>query len=270
MQIGQTIRPAGSPLPAVPELKGPSKEEGGKPSSKPISWLAGGGATSEADSLRSQLEGEKARRRELERQLEETQKALAIAVSMSPPEDSPPKPGSPPPKVSPIFDEFKASEPATPVKAPAPYDPLAKLRDEVAEARRRYEKEKEEFEREEAQGSLALAEPHGAVPLLAVPIGFLGFDGRTVIARSCFTAGKGEALHRLLGSFLQQWSRWPYPPLARVTRNGLVITLPRDPQQRSIRIMPTGAIFLQMGPQYVKFLRTLPPVVSYQKRSPRV
>lgn len=136
-----------------------------------------------------------------------------------------------------------------------PSDPLSQLRREVEEARLRLELARTQDAEEEARAS-------HAAPRLAVPVGFLGFDGRSMVGRACFAVGKGETLHSLLGSFLHQWQRWPYPLVAGVTPRGLVVQLPRDPQRRSIRILPTGVILLQMGPKYLDYVRELPPFVS--------
>lgn len=138
------------------------------------------------------------------------------------------------------------------------YDPVRELR-EAENAQLRGELAEARAELEAAKSSSPSS------PILAVPVGFIGHDEHSIVAKSCFAVGKGELLHVLLGSFLDQWRFWPYPLVANVSPKGLTVVLPRDPHRRSIRVLPTGALLLQMGPQYLQYVRELPPMVSRRR-----
>ncbi|MDE2043740.1 MAG: hypothetical protein KGJ69_01240 [Thermoplasmata archaeon] len=121
----------------------------------------------------------------------------------------------------------------------------------------------------------ASSEPSPAAPaksfpklLPSVPVLFLGSDGRSVAQQAFFAVGKGEALEAFLSTLLTQWKGSKLPLVATGGPEGLSVQLRGDPHRRSLRMLPSGALQLQLSPSELSELGKLPTLVSRKRATP--
>ena len=101
----------------------------------------------------------------------------------------------------------------------------------------------------------------------SVPVAFLAADGRSIAKQAFFAVGKGEALEAFLSTLLAQWRGSKLPLVPSVGPEGFSMQLKGDPFRRSLRILPSGAIQIQLSAPELKEVADLPPLVSRKRPS---
>ncbi len=156
---------------------------------------------------------------------------------------------------------------------------LARTREELESVRRQLEEEKGRAAAPDATSpALAPATPASAPTPTAtaaptsrvvpsVPVAFLAADGRSIAKQAFFAVGKGEALEAFLSTLLAQWRGSKLPLVPSVGPEGFSMQLKGDPFRRSLRILPSGAIQIQLSAPELKEVADLPPLVSRKRPS---
>ena len=105
--------------------------------------------------------------------------------------------------------------------------------------------------------------PVNAHRTLCVPVAFTSSDGRTVAKEALFALGKGEALETFLTSLLEVWRATGRPLVPLGGHDGdLTLALEGDPEQRSLRVLRTGAYVVRLSEHELGQVGTLPALVA--------
>lgn len=98
--------------------------------------------------------------------------------------------------------------------------------------------------------------------LSAAPVFFLAPGGKGIHAQAFFTLGKGGALEAFLTKVLQDWEVSGYTTEAKGGVDGFSFRLLNDPEERSLRLLPSGMYLMQLGQKELQALEKLPPLIS--------
>ncbi len=150
---------------------------------------------------------------------------------------------------------------------------LTRTREELESVRKQLEEEKGRAAAPEATSPAPAPAAPAPSPaptsrvVPSVPVAFLAADGRSIAKQAFFAVGKGEALEAFLSTLLAQWRGTKLPLVPSVGPEGFSMQLKGDPFRRSLRILPSGTIQIQLSAPELKEVADLPPLVSRKRPS---